>query len=49
MRESLYTQVIIWINTIPKHIDTLEWVYLGMKVLAWYIDPNGIGNKNTVK
>ena len=32
------------------HIDApLGRFYLGMKVLAWCIDLNGIGNKNTVK
>lgn len=27
----------------------LEWFYVGMKVLAWCIDLNGIENKNTAK
>ena len=48
VRESSYTRVIIWVNTIPDHIDTRMFC-LGMKTLAWYIDPNGIENKYTVK
>ena len=27
----------------------LGWFYIGVKVLAWYIDRNGIENKNIVK
>ena len=47
VRESLYTQVIIWVNTNPNHIDT-------RKTLPRYenscmIDPNGIENKNDLK
>ena len=41
VRESLYTRVIIWVHTILNHIDTRA-IWLGLKVLAWYIDPNGI-------
>ena len=48
-RENLFSaQVIIWVNTILNHIDT-RTIFLGMKVLAWYIDLNGIENKKTVK
>ena len=36
--KSLYTRINIWVNSILHHIDT-------MKVLAQYIDPNGIKNK----
>ena len=48
VRESFYAQVIIWVNTILNHIDTRA-IYLGMKVLAWYIDLNGIGNINSIR
>ena len=48
VRESLFTQVLTWVNTILNHIDTRAFC-LGIKVLAWDIDPNGIENKNTVK
>ena len=47
-RESLYAWVIMWFNTILKHIDSRRFC-LSMKVLVWYIDPNGIENKSTVK
>ena len=46
--ESLWTQVIIWVSTIRNHIDT-RTIYLGMKVLAWYIDLNGIEKENNIK
>ena len=45
VRESLYTRVIIWVHTILDHIDT-RVICLGMKVLAWYFDPNGIKIRN---
>ena len=41
----MYTWVSICVNTILNHID----IYLSLKVLAWYIDPNGIGNTKSVK
>ena len=44
----LYTRVIIRVNTILDRVDTRA-ICLGVKVLAWYIDQNGIGNKNIVK
>jgi hypothetical protein len=44
VREFSYSRVIIWVNTILNHIDT-KAVYLGMKILAWYTDPNDIKNK----
>jgi hypothetical protein len=44
----LYIQVIIWVNTILIHIDTRA-ICLVMKILAWYIDPTGIKNKNILK
>ena len=31
----------MWVNTILLHTDT-RMIYLGMKVLAWCIDLNGI-------
>ena len=53
VRESLYTQAIIEVDTIPSHIDTrsilLGYEGLGLKVFAWYVDLNGIKNKNSVK
>ena len=48
VREPLYIRVIICVNSILNHIDS-RTILPGMKVLAWYIDLNGIGNKNTVK
>ena len=48
VRESLYTQVIIWINTILNHIDT-RTIYPSLLVLTWYTYPNGIKNNNTIK
>ncbi len=48
MRESLYIRVIIWVDTILKNMNT-RTIHLGMKVLAWYIDPNGIENTITIK
>ena len=42
VRESLYTRVIIGVNTILNHIDTRVF-YLGMK------NPHSIENKNIVK
>ena len=47
-QESLYTWVIIWVNTIQDHIDTRA-ICLGIKVLWWYINPNDIENKNILK
>ena len=43
VRESLYTRVIIWVNT------NLSPFCLAMKVLAWYVDLNGLENNNFVK
>ena len=43
----MYTQV-VWVNTILNHIDT-KMIYLGMKVLAWYIDLNDIKNKYNIR
>ena len=39
MRVSLDTQVIIWVSIIL--ILSLQ-ICIGMKVLAWFIDPDGI-------
>lgn len=41
--ESLYTQVITWVNTI------LNQICLGLNAIAWYTDPNSIKHKNTAK
>ena len=41
MKESLYIQVITWVNTILNYIGTREF-YLVIKVFAWYINPNGV-------
>ena len=38
VRESLFTRVIIWFNSILNHIDT-RIILLGMKILALYMDP----------
>jgi hypothetical protein len=46
VRESSHTWLIIWVITILNHIDTRQFC-LGLKVLAWYTDPNGIQYKNT--
>lgn len=46
-REFLYTHVIIWMSTILNHIDIA--MYPCVKVLAWYINPNGIENKYILK
>ena len=43
VRKYFYTQVIIWVNTILT-ILILGWFYRSMRILAWYIDPNGIKN-----
>ena len=45
----LYTRVTIWVNTILNHIDTTAILYLEMKALAWYVDPNEIENKSTIE
>ena len=45
MRESLHTQVIIWVSAIL----ILGWFNVGMKAIGWYIDPNGIKNKTILK
>jgi hypothetical protein len=45
--ESLCTRVIIWVIIILKHM-ILGGFSLGMKVLAWNVDSNGIENKNTI-
>ena len=42
MEESLYTRVVLWINTILKHMNTRA-------ILAWCIDANDLENQNTVK
>ena len=36
------------VDTILHRIHT-RMIFHSMKVLAWYIDPNGIENTNTVK
>lgn len=45
MRESLYSRVLDWVNTIL----ILGWYYLSMKVLGSHLDPNGINNNNILK
>ena len=47
--ESWNTQVIIWGQYQFPSILILEQFCLDMEGLAWYINPNGIKNKNTVK
>lgn len=47
--ESWDTQVIIWGQYHFPSILILEQFCLDMEGLAWYINPNGIKNKNTVK
>ena len=52
VRTSLYTQVNVWVNVILNHIGTRVNrgpIHLGMKVLAWCIDPNSIENKKIFK
>ena len=39
VRESLHTQLIVWVNAVLNHIDT-RMILLGVKILAWLIDPN---------
>ena len=47
VRESLYTELLY--ESIPISTILIQGQFgLGMEVLAWYIDPNGIKN-NTVK
>ena len=46
--KSLETRVIVYVNTIVKHMDA-RTIFLDMKVLAWSIDLNGIKNKDIVK
>jgi heme/copper-type cytochrome/quinol oxidase subunit 3 len=41
MRGSLYTRVVVWVNTTL----ILGHFYLGMKVLAWYVDLKGVETK----
>ena len=41
MRESLYTQVIIWVNTILNHIDTMA-ISPRYEVSCMVYRPNGI-------
>ena len=48
VQKSLSTRVIIRVDIILNFI-ILGRFYLGIKVLACYIDVNGIENKNTIK
>ena len=48
VQKSLSTRVIIRVDIILNFI-ILGQFYLGIKVLACYIDVNGIENKNTIK
>ena len=41
VRECLCIRVIVWVNTILKHVD-IRAIYRSMKVLTWYIDQNVI-------
>ena len=49
VRESWYTQVIIWVNTILHHSDTRVTLPRLGGSLDGIKTPNGIENKNTVK
>jgi hypothetical protein len=44
MKKSLYTQVIIWLDTSLDHIDVRT-----ILLHAWYKDPNGIRIKHIIK
>jgi hypothetical protein len=44
VKKSLYTQVIIWLNTSLDHIDVRT-----ILLHAWYKDPNGIIIKHIIK
>lgn len=48
VRESLFTFVVIWVNTI-LNLLILGWLYLCTKIHGWYIDVNDINNKNILK
>ena len=48
VRESFFTWVIGWVKSLWT-ILILGRFCLGVKTLAWYIDPNGIKCKNIVK
>ena len=40
VKESLYSRVLICVNTIPSHV--MLWrIYEFVKILKWYIDQNG--------
>ena len=43
MREYLYTRFINWANTVVNPFRYWDDFHLGVKFLAWYMDPNGIG------
>ena len=45
VRGYLYTQVYYLGQYYSKPRMILGWFYLGMKVLTWYMDPNGITTK----
>ena len=45
----MYTKVLIWVTTILHRVGTMADFTLGTKIFAWYMDMNGIGNKNIVK
>ena len=50
MRESLYTQVIIWVNSILLPALILGYMFfLGLKVLGWYTDSNDVINTKCQK
>lgn len=46
VRESLYAQVISWVNIVLHHIDFMKFISR-MKILACYLDVNG--SKDFVK
>jgi hypothetical protein len=47
LREFLFTQVIIWVNTTLNHIDSGA-LLPRYKALARLTDPNGLENKTSV-
>ena len=42
VRESLYTEVIIWVNTILNHIDTMVILPRYDNSCSMYLDRNGL-------
>ena len=48
MRESLYNQVIFWTILSTYHIDS-NVILPRYEGCGWYIDPNGLKNKNILK